>query len=205
MSSTASQATERLLETARSGDTRALGELLESHSPYLSLLARLQINRRLQGKVDPGDIVQETFLEAHKHFGIFRGNSAAEFACWLRQILAGVLSNCVRRYVGAKARDVRLERQLAWELDHTSQLLDRGLVGKQSSPSQQAARREQMLVLAAALDKLPPDYRDVIIARQLEGHSFPDVSRLMGRSEDSVQKLWVRALARLKRILQDES
>jgi RNA polymerase sigma-70 factor (ECF subfamily) len=205
MSSSASQLAEQLLASAREGDPRSLGELLEKHSAYLTLLARLQINRRLQGKVDPADLVQETFLEAHKHFPIFRGKSAAEFACWIRQILAGVLSNVVRRYMGAQSRDVRLERQLVWELDHTSQVLDRGLVGRQSSPSQQAARNEQGLVLAEALHRLPPDYRDVIVARQLEGRTFPEVATLMGRSEDSVQKLWVRALAQLKKIMQGET
>lgn len=204
MASSASQLKEQLIMSARQGDPKALGELLETHAAYLTLLARLQINRRLQGKVDPADMVQETFLEAHKHFSIFRGNSAAEFTCWMRQILAGVLANVVRRYMGAQSRDVRLERQLAWELDHTSHVLDRGLVGRQSSPSQQAARREQGVILAEALHKLPPAYRDVIVARQLEGRTFPEVAELMGRSEDSVQKLWVRALAQLKTILQGE-
>src|SRR5579872_3649775 len=64
---------EQLLTLARSGSDSARGQLLEQYRNYLSLLARLQIGRRLQGKVDPADMVQETFLEAHRQFTRFRG------------------------------------------------------------------------------------------------------------------------------------
>src|ERR1700674_511120 len=100
---------EELLVRARSeGDEVALGQLLEQYRNYLSLLARLQIGRRLQGKVDPADMVQETFLEAYRQFGRFRGDSEMELTAWLRAILAGVLSHLVRRYFGTQGRDVRL-------------------------------------------------------------------------------------------------
>ena len=77
---------ERMLLEARDGDTAALGQMLELHRRYLTLLARLQIYQRLQGKADPADLVQETFLEAHRNFGKFRGTTQGEFVCWLRQI-----------------------------------------------------------------------------------------------------------------------
>ena len=67
-----------------------------------------------------------------------------------------------------------------------------------SSPSQRASRREQAVILAEILERLPPDYREVIILRNLEGLGFPEVASRMSRSQDSVQKLWVRALARMK-------
>src|SRR3974390_1617541 len=108
---------EQLLGLARAGDGVALGELLELYRNYLSLLARLQIGRRLQGKADPADLVQETFLEAHRNFGLFRGHTEAEFVAWLRQILAGRLGLLLRRYFGTKGRDVRLERELGADLD----------------------------------------------------------------------------------------
>src|SRR5260370_30878102 len=85
-----------LLGPARAGSGPALGQLLELYRSYLALLARLQIGRRLQGKVDAGDLVQDTFLEAHRHFGEFRGTVEAELVCWLRQILAGRLAHLVR-------------------------------------------------------------------------------------------------------------
>jgi RNA polymerase sigma-70 factor (ECF subfamily) len=192
---------EQLLQEARGGDAATLGRLLETYRRYLALLARVQIGQRLQGKVDASDVVQETFLEAHQNFPRFRGVSEAEFVAWLRQILAGNLADLLRRYLGAKGRDVRLEREIQDAFDRSSVLLDRGLVAATSSPSQQAARREQAVLLADALERLPDDYRDVLVLRHLEALSFPEVSRRMGRSLDSVEKLWMRGLARLRQIM----
>ena len=106
---------EQLLHLARAGSGPALGELLETYRGYLSLLARVQIGKRLQGKVDASDIVQETFLEAHRDFAQFRGGSETAFIGWLRGILVSNLANVVRRYRGTQARDVRLEQQLVSE------------------------------------------------------------------------------------------
>jgi RNA polymerase sigma-70 factor (ECF subfamily) len=192
---------EDLLRRARAGDDQALGQLLELYRNYLELLARLQLGRRLQGKVDPSDLVQETFLEAYAAFGQLRGSTEAELIGWLRQMLAHNLASLARRYGGTQRRDVRLERQLAAELEQSSRALDHNLVAPHSSPSHQAARREQAVLLADALRNLSEQYREVIILRQLEGKSFPEVARLMGRTLDSVKKLWIRALAQLRDLL----
>jgi RNA polymerase sigma-70 factor (ECF subfamily) len=92
-----------------------------------------------------------------------------------------------------------LERQLTIELDQSSQALDRGLVAAQSSPSQQAVRREQSVLLAEALARLPEPWRDLLILRHLEGLTFPEVAQRLGRTLDSVKKQWPRALASLRR------
>src|ERR1700740_1901646 len=113
--------TEDLLREAGAGYGAVLGRLLELYRRYLSLLARVQIGQRLQGKVDAADLVQETFLEAHRHFAQFRGTVEGELVSWLRQILAGVLANLVRRFCGTRQRDVRLERELADDLGRSSQ------------------------------------------------------------------------------------
>ncbi len=199
MSPVSSPEPERLLCQARAGDTTALGRLLELYRNYLELLARLEIGRRLQAKADAGDLVQETFLEAHAHFAQFRGASEDELAAWLRQILASRLAKLVRRFCGTQRRDVRLERRLADELDQSSRMLDQGLAAPGSTPSQRAARREQAVLLADALGQLPDDYREVLVLHHLEGLSLPDVARRLGRTVDSVKHVWLRALARLRR------
>src|SRR5262245_58886234 len=79
---------ENLLQDARAGNAATLGQLLESYRRYLALLARVQIGQRLQGKVDASDLVQETFLEAHRNFSRFQGASEGQLVRWLRQILA---------------------------------------------------------------------------------------------------------------------
>jgi len=190
---------EELLGLARGGSGPALGQLLELYRNYLALLARLQIGRRLQGKVDAADLVQDTFVEAHRHFREFRGTTEGEIVAWLRQILAGLLGNLVRRYLGTQRRDVRLERKLVDELDRSSRALDQNLAVPQSTPSQWAARREQAVLLVDAMARLPDDYREVIILHDFEGQTFPDVARRMGRTVDSVKNIWARALAQLRR------
>ena len=194
-----------LLDQARAGNDAALGRLLESYSSYLTLLARVQIGRRIQGKVDAGDVVQEVFLEAHRQIPNFRGTTEAELVAWLRKILAGQLALTLRRYLGTKGRDVNLERDLGAQLDQSSQAMDGGFVAPTSTPSQRVSRREQAVLLADALDRLPPDYREVIILRHLESLPFADVASRMNRSEDSVQKLWVRALASLRKSMDGPS
>jgi RNA polymerase sigma-70 factor (ECF subfamily) len=192
---------EHLLSLARAGDNPALGRLLELYRAYLELLARLEIGKRLQSKVDASDVVQEAFLQAHRHFPVFRGRTEEELVSWLRQILATTLANVVRHYCGTQGRDVRLERELAVQLDQSSRLLDQGLVAGSSSPSHEAARREQAVVLANALARLPAEYREVLVLRHLEGLTFAEAARRMGRTIDSVKKLWTPALAELRTIL----
>jgi RNA polymerase sigma-70 factor (ECF subfamily) len=190
-----------LLARARNGEPDALGRLLERYRGYLAILARVQIGRRLQRKVEENDLVQETFLEAHRAFERFRGTTEPELVQWLRQILAARVAMLVRHYFGTQRRNCGLERELADELDASSRLLAGALVGSGTSPSQGAARREQAVLLADALDKLSEDYRTVIRLRHLDGLTFPDVAHHMGRSVDAVEKLWARALVQLRRLL----
>ena len=198
---TVSDSPDRLLALARAGDRDALGRLLALYHNYLGLLARLQVRRRLQGKVDAADLVQETFLKAHRHFATFRGSTEREWTAWLRQILATSSANLVRHYLGSRGRDPRLERELADAFDASSRCLEGGFALPQSTPSQQAARREQAVVLAEALARLPEDHREAVILRHLEGLTFPEVADRMGRSVDSVKKLWARGLARLRDLM----
>ena len=189
----------RDIQQAQAGDQATLGRLLESYQNYLRLLARIEIGRRLQGKVDASDIVQETFLEAHRQFPLFQGTAEAQLAKWLRTILAGTVANVVRRYAGTQARNLRLERELVEGLDQSTCALEQMLVDRHSSPSHQAMRGEQSLQVAAAMSRLPEDYQTVLVLRHLEGLSFPQVAVRMDRSVDSVEKLWLRGLTRLKK------
>ena len=195
--------TEQLIEQAR-GDAGTLGRLLEAHRDYLRLLAQAAIGRRLQGKVDASDVVQEAFLNAHRQFANFRGTAEAQFAQWLREILAGTLANQARRYFGVQARDARLERSLEDDLNQSSAACARIMpVDPHSTPSQQAAKAEQSLLVAQAIGRLPEDYRTVIVLRHLEGLTFPQIGERMGRSANSVEKLWLRGLTKLRQSFGD--
>lgn len=194
-----------LVQEAKEGNTSTLGNLLEMYRHYLAVLARVQIGQRLQGKIDASDVVQETFMDAYKNFEGFRGETEAQFLGWLRQILANKLANYLRRYFGTQGRDIRLEREIEHGLDKSSMQLDGGLIAPNSTPSAQACHREQAVLLADALSFLPEVYRETILLRNFEGLSFPEIASRMDRSQDSVEKLWLRALVRLREIMEEAS
>lgn len=188
-----------LMGQARAGDAQSLGRLLECYRGYLTLLADREIGRRLQRKVDAADIVQEAFLEAHRQFANFQGRAEAQLTEWLRTILAGVIANTIRRYFGTQARDVRLELEVVEYLHQSSCQLASMAIDQESSPSAKAVRGEQTLIIADGLSRLSEDYRTVLVLRHLEGLSFNEIAAKLGRSVDSVEKLWVRGLAKLKK------
>ncbi|MGQ0636287.1 MAG: sigma-70 family RNA polymerase sigma factor [Planctomycetaceae bacterium] len=192
-----------LLVQAAEGTDGARGALLERYRTYLELLARVEIGRQLRSKVDTADVVQETFLEAHRSFDSFRGRGEREFVAWLRGILARRITQLARRYLGTQGRDVRRERALEIDFDHSSRILDRGLWARQSTPSNEVTQREMGVLLADAIARLPADYREVVVLRHLEELTFPEIARRMNRSPGGVQKLWVRALVQLRMLMEE--
>ena len=194
----------RLLEALQQGDVKAQGDVLLCYQPWLKLLARLQIDTRFQGKFSASDIVQQTMLEAYRDFPRFRGRTEGELLAWLRQILAHVLAHEIRRYHGTQQRNIHQEVSLEEAIAQSSQRLGQILADSGSSPSAKAVAREQEVLLADVLEKLPDDYREVIILRNLEGLSHEDVARRMGRGVGAVRMLWVRALAQLRSAVSDE-
>lgn len=189
---------EVLIENAQRGDSNALGELLARYRKYLVFLARSQLHHHLQAKADPSDLAQEVCLAAHHGIAQFQGKTTEDFAAWLRGILTNVIAMQVRRYLGTQKRDPRMEYALDQRLADASGFLQSGLVADVTSPSQHFARNESFLQLAEALEDLPDDYRQVIVLRHVDALAFADVARIMGRSVDSVEKLWVRALGKLR-------
>jgi RNA polymerase sigma-70 factor (ECF subfamily) len=145
--------------------------------------------------------VQQTLLEAVRDWPKFRGRSEAELTAWLRQVLAHVLLHEVRRFGGAQRRDIRREVSLEQALAESSRRLGDALAAPGSSPSEQAGRHELELRLADALARLPADYAEILLMRNVEGLSHEEAARRMGRGIGAVRMLWVRALNRLRREL----
>ena len=194
-----------MIAAAQAGDGDALGELLDGYRKYVVFLARTGLHHHMQGKADPSDLAQEVCLAAHGNIADFRGQTAEEFAGWLRGILTNILAMHVRRFLGTQKRDPRLEQNLNASLASASGFLHSRIAADVTSPSQQFARNEAFLQLAEALESLPEDYRQVIVLRHVDGLPFAEVARAMGRSVDSVEKLWVRGLAKLKTTIREVS
>jgi RNA polymerase sigma-70 factor (ECF subfamily) len=176
------------------------GRRLEHYRDYLRLLARLQLDPRLQRKLDPSDVVQETLLRAHEKIAQFRGQNDAELAGWLRKILANTLAQAVRRY-SAGVRDVARERSLEAALEASSARLEGWLAGEQSSPSEHVERQEQLLRLAGALAQLPEDQRQAVELHHLQGSTVAEVAQRMGRSNAAVGALLYRGLKKLRELV----
>jgi RNA polymerase sigma-70 factor (ECF subfamily) len=195
----------QLLRDARDGRADGLGRLLDYYRPYLKLLARLHVAQRLQKELDASDVVQETFLDAARDFPRFRGASEGEFVAWLKRLLAANIADTHRRFLGAQKRNVLQEAEVLQMLDQSSALVDRRMLARSDSPSSSAARHEEAIRLAAALESLRPAYHEVIILHHFHGLQFQQVADQLGRSLHSVKNLWMRALVALKRQMKDEA
>ncbi len=195
---------ELLLEQARAGDPSAQGQLLELYRNYLRLMARSLINQPLRLRLDASDLVQETFLKAHREFPAFLGSTEPELVSWLRQILVRSLADQVKRH-RAKRRDYRREEPMAVLLDRSSLAIQERLAAPVSSASAHSSRREQAVLLADALEKLPPDYREVFLLRNLERIPFETIAARMDRTPGAVRMLWTRAIRKLAPLLKEDS
>lgn len=185
----------------RSTAPEDLGGILQLYWNYLHLLAEAQMDRRLRVRFSPSDLVQETLLEAHRDFPQFRGSTEAEFLAWLRQILVHNLIVAVRRHVEAGKRDVRREvslEQIRVGVDTSAMSLAGLLEQRGTSPSARIQREELLVALADHLAALPPDYREVIVLRHLQGRSFAEIALQMERNEGAVRMLWLRAIGQLR-------
>ncbi len=165
----------------------------EDYRDYLHLLARVQLDARLRGKLDPSDIVQQTLVRAYQNGEQFRGRSAGEEAAWLRRILTNTLIDAARKF--------QREHELEQAIGDSSARLEAWLAAEQSSPSELAARHEQLLALARALARLPEDQRLAIELHHLRDASVAEIAAHLERTEASVAGLLRRGLQTLRTLL----
>ncbi|WZP00736.1 sigma-70 family RNA polymerase sigma factor [Isosphaeraceae bacterium EP7] len=171
---------------------------LEDYRDYLLLLARLQIDGRLRGQLDPSDVVQQTLLKAHEKRDQFRGKTHGEQAAWLRMILARAVVDAARKYGdGAAGR----ERSLDEALGRSSRRLEAWLAAGQSLPLSRMERDEGLFRLADALARLPVDQRRAVELRYLRGMSMAEIGQEVGRSTAAVGGLLQRGLRALRQML----
>ena len=187
------------LRAARAGSAEALGEALEACRGYLLTVAQRELDPALRAKGGASDLVQQTFLEAQRDFGRFQGKSEAELLAWLRRLLLNNLANFARDYRDTAKR--QLDREVGLPQGDSSRPGDLAPTAPGPTPSKQAMAHERTQAVLQALEKLPPDYRQVVLLRYREERSFEEIGQVMGRSANAVRKLWLRAVERLKQDL----
>lgn len=186
---------------AREDDDR--GAHFERYRPYLQLLARVQLDRRLQGKVDLSGVVQQTLLEAHRAEFRARPGTSEALTAWLRRILANNLADEVRKWSAGK-RDLGRERSLEAELAQSSAKLEGWLAADHSTPSQAAQRNERAVRLAEALAGLPEAQREALILQHWHGCTLAEIAERLDRTPAAAAGLLKRGLERLRTILTEE-
>ena len=175
---------------------------LDRHRAYLEMIASMNFDRRLQGRLGASDDVQETMQEAYVQRDNFRGDNTAQLAGWLRQILRNNMIDAARRHLRGK-RAVNMERSVE-AMNRSSLRMDAVLAGNDTSPSEYLMRHEQLLTMAAAMEKLPEDQKTAVRLKHLEGLSLKEIGESMDRSPPAVAGLLHRGLKRLRELMARE-
>jgi RNA polymerase sigma-70 factor, ECF subfamily len=190
-----------LLAQARHGDREALGQLLEAQRTALHRLAQRQLEGRIAARVDASDIIQQTFLEAHRSFAQFTGLDAREWGAWLQAILDHKVAGAIRDHALLQKRNVGRERSLDDSQKGGAAPLKQELDAGFSTPSQKAIRGEEAQRLTQALTALPDDQREAVRLRHLEGWKLADIARHLGRTPAATAGLIKRGMQALRRQL----
>jgi RNA polymerase sigma-70 factor (ECF subfamily) len=192
-----------LIERAVRGDEQALGKLLARHRARLRRMVALRLDRRLQGRVDPSDIIQEAGLDAARRLPEYHRNPIMPFFLWLRFLAGQRLVDEHRKHLGAAARDVGREISLyRGALPETSSAaLAAHLLGRLTTPSEAAIRAERKLRLQEALNRLDPLDREVLALRHFEELSNGETAAVLGLDKSAASKRYARALRRIKDVL----
>jgi len=192
-----------LLDRAAVADPEAVGELFGLHRQQLRRMIELRIDRRLQGRLDPSDVLQEAYLEYAAALPGYVKNPEAPFYLWLRCIAERKLHALHRQHLGTRmrdaARDVGLVRGAAREA--SSIVLAAQLLGKLTTPSQACQRAELQLRVQQALDEMAHLDREILALRHYEQLSNKEAAAVLGVSEAAASIRFIRALRRLKELL----
>lgn len=193
----------RLLERARAGDTVAAGEALVRHQARLRRMVDARLDRRVRGRVDPSDVLQDGFADAVSKLPGYLADPKLPLFLWLRLVVGERLAKVHRDHLGAQVRDASREVSLyrGPMPAASSAALAAHLLGKETSPTQAAVRAERLLKLQEALNSLEPLDREILSLRHFEELTHAEAARVLDIGEAAAAKRYVRALKRLKDLL----
>ena len=197
---------DKLIGLAAAGDSAALGALFAHYRERLKTMVRLRLDRRLQGRVDASDVLQEAFIEAAQRLPEYARAAPAQrmpLFLWLRFLTGQRMLIVHRRHLGARMRSAKEEVSLYRRAmpEATTVSLAAQLLGRLTSPTQAAARAELQLHLQQALNSMDPMDREVLTLRHFEELNNNETAAALGISKTAASNRYVRALRRLRHIL----
>ena len=195
--------TTNLLQRAAAGDQQATHDLFQQHRERLKRMVHLRLSRRLQGRVDDSDVVQEALLDCARNLGEYVKDPKLPFFLWLRHMTGLKLAEVHRRHLGTQLRDadreVTLHRGGLPEADSIS--LAAHLLGQLTTPSQAAIRAETRLLVQEALNNMDPVDREVLALKHFEQLSTSEIAEVLGMSKADAGSRYLRAVKRLREVL----
>ena len=194
---------EGLVKQAAAGDAGSWAELMKRYRSRLRRMVSFRLDSRLQGRVDPSDVVQDVFLEAWQHLESYAIEPNTPFFLWLRAVAGHTLGDLHRHHLGARMRDARREVSLYLGSmpGATSAALAAQLQGHLTRPSEAAVRAERKIQLQTALNTMDPIDREVLALRHFEQLTVSEAAAVLGIKQKAAGMRYVRALRRLKGIL----
>lgn len=190
---------ERLQAAHHSGDGLVFEELLGRYRDRLRKMVRLWLDDRLRGRVDPSDVIQETYLEASRRLNEFLAKPDVSFFVWIRFLARQQLAQTHRRHLGAQARDAARDVSLLADADAESpRALAAQLACQLTSPSTAAMRSELQQKLQELLNGLDPLDREILVLRHFEKLSNLETAQSLGLKPTAASNRYVRAIERLK-------
>ncbi len=191
------QKTEQLVTLAKGGDDSAAEQLCRLYGERVRRMIRLRMGREIRSKLDSMDLVQNALISALGGLQDFTYRNEGDFLRWLTRITQNELRDNLDRLYAGK-RDIRKEVRLADRKSNTAS----GFVGvpaaiEATTPSAIMAKKEDLDKLEKAIDKLKPDYREVIVLAKIDGLCYKEIGDRLGKSIDSVGHLLSRAMVAL--------
>lgn len=187
-----------LIRRAHNADREAIGELLEQYRDHLRAVARRRLGSLLNQRMEISDVVQQTLIEAHHNFRQISGAQHRELQAWLRRILQCNIANAIRDHLYTKKRALTLERSTGVDSEGGAGRDAEMLPGKTVTPSVEASRIEQSLLLLDQLDRLPTDQAAAVRMRYLECRSISEIADELGRSKTAAAGLVKRGMEKLR-------
>lgn len=184
-----------LEEALRGGDDAVVGALFENHRARLTRMVKFRLDPRLVGRIDPEDVLQETFIEAGKRLQAYRDDDKL-FLVWIRLITQQTMIDLHRKHLGAKMRTAGKEVSAP-----QSGTISGLFVSHITSPSRAMMREEARTKIEGALQEMDEIDREVLMLRHFEDLSNKDVAIVLGIQENAASNRYVRALGRLKGFL----